>query len=143
MKKLFCAIAALGLLSACAEEAEEAEVTEEEALADAQVNETAMEPATTLATWDANADGQFQQTEYTANANNFGTWDADSNASLSQEEFNAGWTQAGWEDGEGAFTAFDDNSDGMLANDEFFSEDEWGEWDANSDGVLDTNEWTF
>lgn len=140
MKKLICAIAAVGLLSACAEEAEVAE--EEEVIADTAMGETAM-TETTAGVWDTDADGQFDQSEFTSFRNNFGTWDADANGSLTQEEFNAGWTQAGWTNPEGAFTAFDDNSDGMLGNDEFFSDDEWGEWDANSDGVLDDNEWTF
>lgn len=140
MKKLLCAVATLGLLAACAEEAE---VVEEENIADAEVNETAMAPATTAGVWDANADSQFQQAEYTSYRENFGTWDADADGSLTQDEFNAGWNEAGWSDGESAFTGFDDNSDGVLDNNEFFSDDGWSEWDANSDGVLDQNEWRY
>ena len=140
MKKLFCAVASIGLLAACADEAE---VVEEETIADAEVNETAMEPATTAAGWDTNADAQFQQAEYTSFGDNFGVWDADSDGSLTEEEFGAGWTEAGWNDSEGAFSAFDDDEDGVLGDGEFFSDDEWGEWDANSDGVLDENEWTY
>lgn len=140
MKNLLCAVAALGLLSACTNEPEVAE--DDTVLADAEVNETALEPVTT-STWDSDADGQFQQAEYTAVGETFGTWDADSDGTLTEEEFGSGWTDAGWDNSAGAFTAFDDSGDGLLDNDEFFADDEWSEWDANSDGVLDTNEWTY
>ena len=143
MKKLLCAIAAVGLLGACADEAEvEEEVIADAGLADTTANEPAMAPAN--AGWDADGDSRFQQAEYTTfGETNFNAWDADANSSLTEDEFNAGWTQAGWDDSEGAFSTFDDNSDGVLDDNEFFGEDEWGEWDANSDGLLDENEWTY
>lgn len=140
MKKIICAMAAIGLLSACAEEPE---VADDELVADTEVNDTAMATETTVVAWDTNNDAQFQQDEYNTFGDNFTTWDTDASGTLTSEEFNAGWTQAGWSNPEGAFTAFDDNNDSMLAEDEFFGEDEWTEWDANNDGVLDENEWTF
>lgn len=140
MRKLFCAAAAIGLLTACANEPEVAE--EDTVLADSEVNETALETDVTTA-WDTNDDGIFQETEYTAVGETFGNWDLDSDGGLTGEEFNTGWTEEGWNDSEGAFAAFDDNEDDLLGDDEFFSEDEWGEWDANGDGLLDSNEWTY
>lgn len=140
MRKLFCAAAAIGLLTACTNEPEVAE--EDTVLADSEVNETALETDATTA-WDTNGDGIFQEAEYTAVGETFGNWDLDSDGGLTGEEFNTGWTEAGWNDSEGAFAAFDDNEDDLLDDGEFFSEDEWGEWDADSDGLLDSNEWTY
>jgi len=139
MKKYLCAIAAVSLLGACAEEAE---VVDENAIADTEVNSTALEAGSNGA-WDSNADGLFQEAEYTSLGSSFTTWDSDADGFLSDDEFEAGWTQTGWNDSEGAFAAFDDDGDGVLSNDEFFSDDEWSEWDANDDGVLDESEWTF
>ncbi len=44
---------------------------------------------------------------------------------------------------EGAYTAFGDNADNMLTEDEFFAQDEWTEWDASQDASLDETEWTY
>lgn len=140
MKKIFCTVAVLGLLAGCSNEPEVVE--EDTVLADTEVNDTALETDATTA-WDTNGDELFQETEYTAVGETFGNWDLDSDGGLTSEEFNTGWTNQGWSDSEGAFASFDNNGDGLLDNDEFFSNEEWAEWDADSNGVLDNNEWAY
>lgn len=91
--------------------------------------------------FDTNRNGLFERTEYTAFRNNMGMWDTNRDRVINRAEFGAGWNSIGWDDDTGAFSAFDDNSDGIIGNDEFFSDDEFGLWDEDQDGVLDDDEW--
>lgn len=135
-------LATMGLLAACSDEPE---VTEAEApLAVDPVDTNAELVTADPAGWDVNNDSNFDRAEFSGYGDRgFLGWDTNRDQNLSREEFDAGWTQAGWRDGGTAFSAFDDNNDTMLSNDEFFAEDEFSEWDRNSDGVLDSNEWGF
>ena len=97
-----------------------------------------------VATWDTDNDGLFNETEYTAwRDRGLTEWDTDADNQLTQQEFEAGWTQAGFTNAGGVFTDWDDNNDGFLSNDEWFDDEEWGEWDADTSGVLETGEWGY
>lgn len=64
-------------------------------------------------------------------------WDSDANGALDAEEFRQGMRQEGW------FDAEDDDDDGRIVPTEFgdLGEDEYGDWDANSDGYLEDIEY--
>ena len=55
----------------------------------------------------------------------------------------AGWTGAGFTSADSVFTAWDDNSDGFLTDDEFFDDEEWTEWDADNSGMLEQSEFGY
>ena len=144
---LALSLATVGILSACGEEPE---VTQAEAPVAVDAVDTGTEmvtadaPPGTSAGWDINNDGNFDRAEFTGYGDRgFLGWDGDRDQRLSRTEFESGWTAAGWRDAGTAFTAFDDNNDTFLSNDEFFGEDEFGEWDRNANGVLESNEWVF
>ena len=148
MKTLFFTAAAASalMLGACAEEPEVVETDElgydEAGQMDSDMASVA-EPVA-LTTWDTNNDGVFQQAEYDAwGQNGIATWDTDADNRLSANEFNTGWTGAGFNNSEGLFADWDDNSDGYLTSDEYFDDEEWSEWDTNSDGMLETTEFGY
>lgn len=147
--RMFTALALLAAvpLAACGEEPE---VTQAEAPVVADPVDTGTEnmtldpPAGTSAGWDTNNDRNFDRAEFTGFGDRgFLGWDGDKDQRLSRAEFESGWGQTGWREPGTAFTAFDDNNDTYLSNDEFFGEDEFSEWDRNSSGVIESNEWGF
>lgn len=149
MRKFFTVgILAAGLaLTACAQEAE---VTEAEAPVLTDPVDTAPEmaqadmPPGQNAGWDLNNDGLFQEAEYTGwRDRGYAQWDTNSDQRIAASEFESGWTNAGFENAQGVFTEWDDNSDGFLDAGEWFGEDEWNTWDANDSGVLENNEFGF
>ena len=142
MKKLLIMTSAVSalFLSACADEPEVAEIEE------TAYNEDAVTPMTETAAydWDTNDDGIFQEAEYTSWGDQGLTgWDTDGDGQLTAEEFNSGWTMAGFTQPDTVFTAWDDNNDGFLADDELFDDEEWTEWDANGNGVLEETEFGY
>ena len=142
---LALSLATAGLLSACSNEPE---VAETEAPAAVEPTETvdgaATAPLAANAGWDSNSDRNFDRNEFSGYGDRgFLAWDKDKDQRLSTSEFESGWSEAGWRDSQTALTAFDDNGDTFLSNEEFFGEDEFGEWDANANGVLESNEWVF
>ncbi|MET1755934.1 hypothetical protein ABVV53_10760 [Novosphingobium sp. RD2P27] len=143
---VLCAALAATPLAAC----QDAEVTEAEAPVAVDPVDTGSEvvttdpPVGTSAGWDTNNDGNFDRNEFTGYRDTgFLGWDDDKDTRLSRTEFEAGWAEAGWRDPGTAFTAFDDNADTFLSDDEFFGEDEFSEWDKNANGVLERGEWNF
>ena len=94
-------------------------------------------------TWDRDKDNRFERNEFLAFGPNHWKWDFTSAGSLTPEKFENGWTQTGWKDSARAFREFDENGDGGVTSDEFFTEDQWAKLDANGDGVLDAKEWTY
>jgi hypothetical protein len=134
-------------LTACGEEPEVSQAetpTPVDPVDTATENVTADPPAGTSAGWDTNNDRNFDRAEFTGYGDRgFLGWDNDNDRRLSRTEFDAGWTEAGWREPGTAFTAFDDNNDTFLGEDEFFGEDEFTEWDRNANGMLETEEWTF
>lgn len=149
MKKIMTAIALVSAaaLSACGEEPEVTTAEMPNAVDPVDTNTeavTADPPAGTSAGWDINNDRNFDQAEFTGYGDRgFLGWDNDKDQRLSNAEFEQGWTQAGWREPGTAFTAFDDNNDTFLSNDEFFGEDEFTEWDKNRNGMLEDDEWAF
>lgn len=147
MKAFLIATAAASalMLSACSEEPEVVETEElgtDEAVLSPDATSVA-EPVA-LTTWDTNNDGVFQEAEYTAwGQNGITAWDTDADNRLSADEFNTGWTGAGFNDSASVFSAWDDDSDGYLTSEEYFDDEEWTEWDANSSGVLETTEFGY
>ena len=141
------ALAAALPLAACGEEPEVSQAeapTPVDPVDTGTENMTADPPAGTSAGWDTNNDGNFDRAEFAGYGDRgFLGWDGDKDQRLSRTEFESGWTQAGWREPGTAFTAMDDNNDTYLGQDEFFAEDEFGEWDRNSNGVLETEEWGF
>lgn len=145
MKKflVFAPIAALGLLTACGNEAEVAE-TEAPLATETLGTETELATPAAATTWDTNGDGRFEQAEYTTYGTaNYGLYDTNRDNRIDKNEFNTGWTTAGWRDGDRGFGLFDSNSDGFLDNNEFFGNDRYATFDANSDGVLEGEEWNY
>lgn len=139
----FAPIAAMGLLAACGAETEVAE-TEAPLATETLGTETEMATPVAGPTWDMNSDGRFEQAEYSAyGPANYGLYDTNSDNRIDATEFNTGWTNAGWRDGERAFGQFDANSDGFLDNNEFFGSDRYATFDANSDGALEGEEWAY
>ena len=139
-------LATAGLLSACGQEPEAAEVEAPAAVEPVGAGTELGAAGAPLdnAGWDMNNDGNFDRAEFTGYGDRgFLTWDSDKDQRLSRTEFESGWTGAGWGDPGTAFTAYDDNTDTYLSNDEFFGEDEFLEWDGNSNGILEPNEWVF
>ncbi len=140
-------IAAAGLTTACDREPEvtAAEVPTPVDPVDAGTEMVVADPpAGTSAGWDMNNDGNFDRAEFSGYGDRgFLGWDGDKDQRVSSTEFEAGWREAGWRDASTAFTAFDDNNDTFLSNDELFAEDEFGEWDKNRNGLLERNEWVF
>ncbi|WP_126171911.1 hypothetical protein [Altericroceibacterium xinjiangense] len=139
MKLLLTATAAASalLLSACGSEPEvaETEVVEPVAPAVTPVGATA---------WDTDNDGMFNQTEYTAwRERGMTEWDTDADGQLNENEFNTGWTNAGFQNGAGLFGDWDDNTDGFVDSNEWFSDDEWSTWDANNSGILEREEFGY
>lgn len=132
-------VAALLVLAACGPEPEEVVVAEVEPA-------VVVDPVGTtgVTTWDTNADGMFQEAEYTAwRDQGVGAWDTNADTRLDRQEFSTGWTNAGFNGADDVFVAWDDNNDGFLADDEFFDDEEWDEWDANDDGMLEAGEFTY
>lgn len=147
MRVILASLATIALLSGCAEEAE---VTEAEAPLATDPVDTGLEtvsadpPAGANAGWDLDDDGNFDRAEFTGFGDRgFLGWDNDGDGRLGEQEFEEGWTEAGWRDADTAFGAFDDDDNTFLSNDEFFAEDEFGEWDADGSGVLESSEWRF
>ena len=144
---LFASLATLALLSACGEEPEVTQAEAPVAVDPVDTNTelvTADAPAGTSAGWDINNDRNFDRAEFTGfRDSGFMGWDGDKDQRISRTEFESGWTAAGWRDAGTAFTAFDDNNDTFLSNDEYFGEDEFGEWDKNANGILESDEWVF
>lgn len=65
-------------------------------------------------------------------------WD-DGDSHLDEDEFSAGFNQ------EDRFGAFDSNTDGMIDSDEFsarMGDEDMGLFDGNADGMLDNDEFT-
>ena len=125
-KMLLTAIAATGLLGACAAN----DLDNRVAGSDVQV-------------WDADNDGFFEEGEYAAFGEQFATWDDDANGWLDNDEFDAGWREVGFDDSDGAFDTFDDDDNGWLGEDEFFNDDDFGVWDNDDDDRLGPDEWGF
>ena len=147
MKKFLLVSLGAALLAACGEDAD---VTENETPVVTDAADTAPEiiesdaPAGPNASWDANNDQMIDRNEFTGMGDRgFLGWDGDNDQRLSQTEFESGWTEAGFQNGGEVFTAFDDNSDSFLDGGEFFSEDEFAEWDTNSNGILEQNEFGY
>lgn len=137
--KRFLTIAAassFALMAACTEEPDVIEA--DELAAD---RTTMADPIGTVGTWDTNNDGMFDEAEYRAWGERGVTgWDTDADGMLSMQEFDAGWTEAGFNNGNDVFLAWDDDNDGFLTDGEFFDDEEWTEWDANSSGLLENDE---
>lgn len=146
MKYFLVATAAASalMLSACSDEPEVV-VVEDLGYEEADLGADAPSVAATgAATWDTNNDGLLQKAEYTAwNRRGISVWDTDSDNRLSVEEFGAGWIDAGFKDPDTIFALWDDNVDGYLTDDEFFDDDEWTNWDTNSNGVLEPTEFGY
>lgn len=145
MKKFLLVPMCAALLVACGEEAE---VAETEAPVGTELGaDTGLGTDVAVAqpvAWDANNDRMIDRNEFTGIGDRgFLGWDGDNDKRLNQQEFELGWTQAGFQNGGEVFTAFDDNNDTFLGNDEFFSDDEFGEWDANRNGILEQNEFGY
>ncbi|MEQ5788887.1 hypothetical protein J3454_13390 [Erythrobacter sp. NFXS35] len=130
------AASSLALMAACTEEPD---AIETDTLGADQTAIT--DPVGTVGTWDTNNDGIFDEAEYTAwGERGISEWDTDADGMLSMQEFDAGWTEAGFNNGNDVFLAWDDDNDGFLTDDEFFDDEEWGEWDANNSGMLENDE---
>ena len=147
MKKFLLLAFSATLLTACGEDAD---VTANEAPAITDPADLAPEavqndaPAGPNASWDANNNQMIDRNEFTGiNDQGFLGWDNDTDQQVSQAEFEEGWTEAGFQNGGEVFTAFDDNSDGFLGTDEFFSDDEFAEWDTNGNGILEREEFAY
>lgn len=138
---LTCATAAAALLlSACGPDPEPVEVAEVDTAVVAPPGTT-----TGVATaWDTNADGLLQEAEYSAwDQQGISGWDLNNDNRLDQQEFATGWTNAGFSNPDAVFTAWDDDNDTFLSDDEFFDDEEWGEWDTNNSGILEANEFAY
>lgn len=78
-----------------------------------------------MSEWDADGSGDLSYEEWDAGFNDEGLvsdWDANSDNTISEDEY-----------GEGFYNAYDDNSDGILDNEEF----EAFQDDAGSNGIWD------
>lgn len=94
--------------------------------------------------FDTDRDGKFERNEYDAfGDNNFGVWDSNDDGWIAEDEFGLGWNNIGWDDDDGVFDTFDDDGNNYLDSNEFFDDEEFIEWDTNSDGFLGTDEWGF
>lgn len=89
---------------------------------------------------DANQDGAIQQAEYYSFAFAFDNWDVDDDYSVTPAEFQRCWGVVGWGSSEAAFRAFDEDGDGSLDQEEFFSRGEFQRWDADGDGAISATE---
>jgi hypothetical protein len=129
MKKLILAtVAAAGLLSGCA--------------TDAGLIDRPLISGTEAGLFDTDGDGLFERAEYDAfGDDNFEVWDTNDDNWIDENEFGAGFDEAGWDDDEGAFDTFDDDTNSYLDDDEFFDDEDFADWDVDADGILDDDEW--
>lgn len=138
------AAASILMLSACSD-GPEVVVTEDLGNEEARISSDATildEPV--AATWDTNNDGILQKDEYTAwHQRGISAWDTNSDNRLSLQEFSAGWIDAGFKDADTIFALWDDNVDQYLTDDEFFDDEEWPNWDTNSNGALEPTEFGY
>lgn len=148
MRKLILPCAAALALMACQNEAVEEEgvgtdVAEVDTGAEGigvEGQQTAGQPLS----WDADNDTLIDENEFTGFGDQgFAGWDGDGDDSIGMPEFERGWTEAGFNNPQEAFTRFDANNDQRLERNEFFTQDQFATWDANNNDVLEREEFAY
>lgn len=94
--------------------------------------------------WDPNTDTQIDENEFFemfGNGDYYSQWDADGDGMLAEEEWKEGFSDT-YEDREydGAFGDWDSNSDGYLDSDEY-SAGTFNMWDEDGNGYIDNDEY--
>jgi opacity protein-like surface antigen len=72
-------------------------------------------------------------------AQEIGEWDTDTDGALNAEEFNTGWN-AGFGEGETAFSTWDEDDDGALSEDEY-NAGVFSSYDDDASGVIEEPEY--
>lgn len=86
---------------------------------------------------DANADGRIDRDEWADYRDiTYDDWDTDGDGMIEESEFERCWTVSGASHDHDLYDLWDVDGDDALNSDEFFSDDRYGDHDADEDGFL-------
>ena len=96
------------------------------------------------AEWDANGDELLDRQEFSNLATgSWQEWDSDRNGALSETEFTSGWTGAGFSDADAAFGFANGDEDAELSAEEWSASSIWTQYDADTSGILEQDEFPY
>ena len=90
---------------------------------------------------DADENGEITEEEWGAYGESFGEYDADQSGFIDEEEYGT-WAEAeGVEDEEGELFGACAGDDEQIAEDEWFGDETFGEYDEDESGAIEDDEW--
>lgn len=135
-RRIIATIAAVAGLGGCTAEPQETEQDSVEAVAEPAAVAGPTEDERCGTRLDANQDGMVQEAEYNSFGFAFDNWDVDDDYRISPAEFQRCWDVVASGSAEPVFRAFDEDGNGFLSQEEFFSNEEFHRWDADGDGAI-------